>query len=499
MARHAMRRNALIKRITDMKTKKRNFLWGLRLGLMVTLGVISGIASMQIVQAADQAGPIEYNGHWYEFISDYGINWDNAKAAAELRSHLDSPGHLATITTQAENDFIHDNFSAQIQEAWSLRSDGAPQAWLGGISPDERYPSSGWEWITGENWDFTGWGNGEPNGGHTNARNIATIDLRVELGGWNDTVWNTPGIEGYIVEYDVPGTAPIANAGLDQSIRAGDTVYMDGSLSSDDDTDTALLHYNWSFSELPVGSSAALSDTSVSAPSFVADVAGSYTLQLVVTDEQGLASEPDLVTVSSNNLAPTAVATVDSSLAIVGTTSNFDGTGSDDPEGDELYYSWSITSAPLGSTATLVDETTASPSLTTDVEGSYDLTLTVSDFIGAGTPATVEVVATTPANYAEIQIVEACALVENLNSNQVTTKGNQNAFCNFLKQATKDIQKGKIDNVIFKLNEAIERTNGCELSGSPDGNGGGRDWITDCVAQNQVYPLLNDALNALTP
>ncbi|MFQ3236668.1 MAG: hypothetical protein ACI9C4_002241 [Paraglaciecola sp.] len=97
-------------------------------------------------------------------------------------------------------------------------------------------------------------------------------------------------------------------------------------------------------------------------------------------------------------------------------------------------------------------------------------------------------VATRPAIYAEIQIIDACEAVETLTSNQVTTKGNQNALCNFLKQATKDSKKNKMGNAISKFNEAIERTDGCALLAAPDGHGDGRDWITDCRAQDPVYP-----------
>ena len=43
------------------------------------------------------------------------------------------------------------------------------------------------------------------------------------------------------------------------------------------------------------------------------------------------------------------------------------------------------------------------------------------------------------------------------------------------------------------------RTDGCVLRGDPDGNGPGRDWITDCTAQTEAYNLLTDALDALTP
>jgi hypothetical protein len=141
---------------------------------------------------------------------------------------------------------------------------------------------------------------------------------------------------------------------------------------------------------------------------------------------------------------------------------------------------------------------TVNPTLTPDVEGEYTVTLLVSDFLGDGTLATVDFVATTPANYAEIQIVYACDLVETLLPHQVTTKGNQNAFCNFLKQATKDIQKGKHGNAIGKLNQAIDRTDGCALrDGIVDGNGSGRDWIIDCDVQADVYALLTIAVEAL--
>ena len=80
---------------------------------------------------------------------------------------------------------------------------------------------------------------------------------------------------------------------------------------------------------------------------------------------------------------------------------------------------------------------------------------------------------------------------------QVTTGGNQNAFQNFMIQAIVALQAGDDAEAINKLEKAIARTDGCVLRGVPDGNGPGRDWITDCVAQAVVYNLLNDALNEL--
>ena len=292
---------------------------------------------------------------------------------------------------------------------------------------------------------------------------------------------------------------PIAVAGADQAIRAGDSVALDGSDSFDDNTASASLIYSWSFSTLPAGSSAFLTGANTATPSFVADVADTYVVELIVTDEGGLSSVADEVIISGDNLAPTADATVDFSLAILGNAVNFDGSGSTDPELDALTYSWSITGAPIGSTAVLVGDDTANPSLTADVEGSYEVTLTVSDFIGPGTPATVSIVATTASGFAEIVIVDASDQVGALTAEDVTTAGNQNAFGNFLAQAISLIQEGDTAGAIDKLNKAIERTDGWALRGSADGNGPGRDWITDSVAQLTIYDLLTDAVDALQP
>ena len=90
-------------------------------------------------------------------------------------------------------------------------------------------------------------------------------------------------------------------------------------------------------------------------------------------------------------------------------------------------------------------------------------------------------------------------LIAGLRPDQVTTKGNQTAIGNFLSQALKDVQKGQKASAIFKINEAIERTNGCQANPgpTPDGNGPGRDWITDCGVQPPILACLRQASDAL--
>lgn len=184
---------------------------------------------------------------------------------------------------------------------------------------------------------------------------------------------------------------------------------------------------------------------------------------------------------------------------IAGTTVILDGTGSSDPELDPLEYDWTISDAPIGSAAGMSDPTISMPSFTPVLEGIYNVSLIVSDFIGPGTPDTVEITAVSAEDFAQLKIVEGADVVSSLSSGQVTTAGNQNALIQFLSQAVVSIQAGDLSKAILKLENAIDRTDGCITGGAPDGNGPGRDWIIDCAAQAEVYALLSAALAAISP
>ncbi|MCI0535158.1 MAG: putative Ig domain-containing protein, partial [Verrucomicrobiales bacterium] len=92
-------------------------------------------------------------------------------------------------------------------------------------------------------------------------------------------------------------TAPIADAGDDQTVLITQTVTLDGSQSSDADGDP--LTWTWSLVEVPVGSTAALSDIHAVKPTFTADKPGPYVAQLIVNDGH-VDSAPDTVKVTAN-------------------------------------------------------------------------------------------------------------------------------------------------------------------------------------------------------
>ena len=90
-------------------------------------------------------------------------------------------------------------------------------------------------------------------------------------------------------------TRPTADAGTDQTVFVGETVQLDGSSSSDPDNDP--LSFNWQFISKPAGSAAMFSDPSIVNPTFVADEAGDYVIQLIVNDGS-VDSDPDPVIIT---------------------------------------------------------------------------------------------------------------------------------------------------------------------------------------------------------
>ncbi|WP_298775011.1 PKD domain-containing protein [uncultured Shewanella sp.] len=178
---------------------------------------------------------------------------------------------------------------------------------------------------------------------------------------------------------------PLANAGRDLNSQIGQLVHLDGSGSSDADGDP--LEVRWSFVSKPKNSASILSDIHTLQPTFTPDSAGDYVVQLIVYDGHYF-SIADTVTISTNNLAPTAHAGTNQTI-VTGQLFNLDGSKSSDPEAAPLSYYWSQIAVPKGSTALLSSTTVVSPSFTPDVSGHYVFQLIVSDGSHNSLPATV--------------------------------------------------------------------------------------------------------------
>jgi hypothetical protein len=160
-------------------------------------------------------------GHYYERI-DFDGTWQEARDDAQGRTHLGVSGDLATVTSQAEHDFIIDNLGTYEELL---------HHWLGGYQPPEsEEPDGGWIWVTGEPWSYTNWMTGNPDddwgshgvyGGSPNDSDEEALAL------WDpDLEWNDADefgvLPGYIVEFvPEPSTILLAGLGLAALAAAG--------------------------------------------------------------------------------------------------------------------------------------------------------------------------------------------------------------------------------------------------------------------------------------
>lgn len=185
----------------------------------------------------------------------------------------------------------------------------------------------------------------------------------------------------------VPGSTnrtPVANAGPDQSVPSADeAITVDGSGSSDPDGDP--LTASWAILSAPLGSRHT-EDTSPFADSLIAaftpDVDGRFIVGLSVCDPFD-SCDTDTVSIEAGgtaNTPPIANAGPDR-LSEAGKVVPMDGSGSSDPDGDALSFSWAIVSQPLASSGFLSDPESATPDLLADAPGAYIVQLTVDDGI----------------------------------------------------------------------------------------------------------------------
>ncbi len=188
---------------------------------------------------------------------------------------------------------------------------------------------------------------------------------------------------------------PVADPGANKSAHSAYgtllVVGLDGSASHDIDGDP--LTYKWRIISKPAGSTAALSSTTAVNPTITSNIPGAYVVGLTVNDG-AIESAEVTVTVTYTNAAPTANAGANQSdHRAYGTPLIFtlDGGGSTDGDSDPLGYAWTLKSRPSGSTATIVNPTSQTPTITTDRPGAYVIGLVVGDGFAASTESTVTV------------------------------------------------------------------------------------------------------------
>ncbi|MCY4491643.1 MAG: PKD domain-containing protein [Thaumarchaeota archaeon] len=132
---------------------------------------------------------------------------------------------------------------------------------------------------------------------------------------------------------------PTANAGPNQQVASGSIVTLDGSGSSDPESDS--LTYSWT---KIAGPTVQLSNNGDVQPTFTAPTGpATITLRLEVDDGTSKSTDSVIITILAPPLPPIADAGSDKT-GFINDIITLDGTASTDPNGDTLRYRWSETS-----------------------------------------------------------------------------------------------------------------------------------------------------------
>ncbi|HSI32240.1 MAG: lectin-like protein [Phycisphaerae bacterium] len=171
---------------------------------MAAAASVAGAAPVQWTTASGG------NGHYYEavFVGASGITWAAAEADAVARG-----GHLASVTSAAENAFV---YSLVSDPSWWHSSGGGSYVgpWIGGTRPTTS--TTAWGWTDGSAWAYTNWAASQPTNTNGNEYYVHYIGAgTTPADTWNDLASPPPGgwaVTGYVVE-TVPEPTGVVMAG----------------------------------------------------------------------------------------------------------------------------------------------------------------------------------------------------------------------------------------------------------------------------------------------
>ena len=156
------------------------------------------------------------NDHYYDLVFGVdSVSWTEAELLAESSTHLGLSGHLVTLNSAAEDEFLRTNFESEILlDSSSDSFPNGPFGTFGWIGLSDPNGTGDFEWVTGEPLIYTNWAPGQPSSigterfAHIWRRKFGTSDD--PLWSWNDFA-NEPSsrrLTGYFVEFE-PAATPV--------------------------------------------------------------------------------------------------------------------------------------------------------------------------------------------------------------------------------------------------------------------------------------------------
>lgn len=176
-----------------------------------TLGLVALVLSAAVSRDLF-AVPIQFGtGNYYEHV-DAAVDWATAKSNAAAMTYNGMQGHLAVITSEAENLFVAQNLGVFLR-AWIAGSDAAVEGdfrWDAGPEAGTLFWTGG---LTGSAVGYANFPVGsEPNNLDGDESNVEIFYFSAE---WNDQFHGDK--ISYIVEYELvpePATALLGLTGL---------------------------------------------------------------------------------------------------------------------------------------------------------------------------------------------------------------------------------------------------------------------------------------------
>lgn len=184
------------------------------------------------------------------------------------------------------------------------------------------------------------------------------------------------------VSVTILNVAPVVSAGGDVTINAGTSVTLHAT-GSDSNEDS--LTYTWTKVSGPGVTLPSLAQQNIT---FTPTITGLYVFSVRCSDGVATSAADQVnVTVNAVNRAPTANAGADQDVSR-GSVVQLNGSGSTDPDGDTLSYSWTQIS---GASVTLSSRTAVNPTFTASTVGTLEFQLVVNDGTVSSTADTVVV------------------------------------------------------------------------------------------------------------
>ena len=167
---------------------------------------------------------LTFAGHRYQLVPEK-LKWDAAKAKAESMG-----GHLATITTKEENDWVWGSIMSKLKK--TAADPTGDRCFIGAIQ--RKAPDGPWEWITGEPFSLQTWMGRFPDD-KNNSGKVATLQSK----SWDDVAQSYEALS-FLVEWDDAAPAKPAPLALTSPVNLlayvdvkRDAVYGEWTLSEE--------------------------------------------------------------------------------------------------------------------------------------------------------------------------------------------------------------------------------------------------------------------------